>query len=97
MQALKSEAGVPYPRIQGAVYCCSRADFDERLSDYAKKFASSGVLSTVSYHHYPLSVCDNHPPVTIAELMADSAAQSKSFPAYVAETAAAGVPLFVGA
>ena len=95
-KALKSDAAVPYPRIQGAVYCCSRADFNAQLRAYTEKFAAGGVLSSVSYHHYPLSVCNKDPPVTIPELMADSAAQSTAFPNYVADVVAAGVPLFVG-
>jgi hypothetical protein len=51
---------VPYPRIQGAVYCCSRKDFDSSLKSYTQKFTSgsSRALSSVSYHHYPLSVCN---------------------------------------
>lgn len=92
--ALHSQAAVPYPRIQGAVYCCSH--FDNELGAYTKKFASSGVLNSISYHHYPLSVCNKDPPVTIAELMADSAAQSKNFPSYISDVVPAGVPLYVG-
>ena len=77
------------------MYCCSH--FDDELHSYTAKFASSGVLNSVSYHHYPLSVCNKDPPVTIAELMADSAAQSKNFPAYVSDVVPTGVPLYVGA
>lgn len=96
--ALKNEAAVPYPRIQGAVYCCSRSDFDSSLQSYVKKYTSSGnkVLSSVSYHHYPLSVCNGKKPATISELMADSSSTSTLFPELIADVAGSGIPLYVG-
>ena len=90
-------SGMPASRVQGAVYCCKKSSFDGALDAYTAEFAGEGVLASVSYHHYPLDVC-NGKTVALWELMEEAAATSTAFMApFVAAARAAGVPFVIGA
>lgn len=57
---LAIRAGVTYPRIQGATFCCHKASYDGGLPAYIEEYASGGVLSSISYHHYATDHCNGH-------------------------------------
>jgi hypothetical protein len=73
------DAGVPMPHIQGATFCCFQTSFDEGSPAYMKKFTSpsSNVLSSFSYHNYPLNVCGtNKTANTIYQLLNESTVET---------------------
>jgi len=82
------------PIIQGAVFCC--VAFDAGLPGYIRTFVHDGELSSVSYHHYPLTACHGH-KVNIHELVTAEAAESVDRLSSFASTAVAvGRPFYIG-
>jgi len=89
------EAGLPKKRIQGATFCCKVKDWDAGLPSYMKQFQS--LLSTISYHRYPLTHCNGH-NVTLAELMADKSTigEASFLEPFVKDATALGLQFYVG-
>lgn len=92
--ALRSGTTIPFPCIQGAVFCCDA--FNSELEAYMSAYEGAGFFRSVSYHHYPLAACNGH-VVTLAELLAPSAATSvRALGKYATFGKSFGKPFFVG-
>lgn len=98
-KALQSSANVPYPRIQGATFCCHESSFDGGLSDYIHQYGSSNVLNTVSYHEYPLNVCgSNKEANSIYDLLANNAVDHNipKLTPFISSAADVKIPFYIG-
>lgn len=95
-QSAFKAAGVPFPKVQGAVFCCSQPSFDAALPSYVQQFAKN-VLVSLSYHQYPLNVCNGN-TASLAQLMNDSssAGVASRVAGWAAATASAGIPFRIG-
>jgi len=69
VRAIYAISGVPKPHIQGATFCCLNPSFDAGLPGYMTR--NRDLLSSVSYHRYPLNHCGGN-IATMAQLLADS-------------------------
>jgi hypothetical protein len=97
--ALQSQAGVPFPRIQGATFCCHRSSFDAALPGYITSEAAKKVINSVSYHEYPLNVCgSNKHANSIFDLLANTAVDDNipKLAPFVTAAGQAGVPMYIG-
>ena len=96
MAALATRAAVPPRRFQGATFCCDKLGFDAALPAYYAE--NQAALRSVSYHSYPLNVCNGKAPPSIADLLA-TAAVTKNVAEMVPRLAAAraaSLPFFIG-
>jgi len=86
-------AGVPKPRIQGATWCAYQPSWN--LTEYIRRFKP--LLSTISFHRYPLTHCGGHIS-TIEQLLSDSSTdhQAQVIKPYSTESKAAGLPFYIG-
>jgi hypothetical protein len=92
-----TKAQAPYPKIQGATFCCHNSHFDAGVPAYAQQYASTGVLSSFSYHHYPLNVCNGN-KVQLWELMTDDASTHAAIQLapMIKSVTSQRIPFFIG-
>lgn len=86
-------------KIQGAVYCCKKTDFDDHIPDYVKAHTADGLLGSLSYHRYPVSHCNKaRPPPSMWQLLSDasSAEQAAFLAPFSAAARAASIPFWIG-
>ncbi len=93
-QALIGEAGLPPSMIQGLTFCCH--SLDSGIPSYLKQFGPH-VLKSISYHEYPLNVCEKQKN-TIYQLLSDSSVYKSlaDLRSIIDGTDAAGLPFYIG-
>lgn len=94
--AIGATGAIQYPRIQGATFCCSR--FDSGLPGYISKYGTAKVLSSVSYHNYPLNNCNRKNDNNVYELLDDNAATSGAthVTPFAQAARAVSIPFYIG-
>jgi hypothetical protein len=82
-------------KIQGLTWCCHK--FDSSLDSFLNDFNKD--VKTISYHEYPLNVCDKPPQKnTIYQLLDNGATDNNAnkLAPYVTAAASFGLPFFIG-
>ena len=82
-------------KIQGLTWCCHK--FDSSLDAFLKDFNED--VKTISYHEYPLNVCDKPPQKnTIYQLLANAASDDNAnkLAPFVTEAAKYKLPFYIG-
>ena len=97
-KAIQFSTTIPYPKIQGATFCCRQTTFDAGLPAYIQQYSQSKVLNTISYHEYPLGNCNKKNELTIYDLLANTAVD-RNIPhltPFIQAAQAAGIPFYIG-
>jgi len=98
-KSLQTSANVPYPRIQGATFCCHESSFDAGLANYIQQYGKNKVLNTVSYHEYPLNVCgSNKNANSIFDLLANNAVDHNipKLASFITAANNVNIPFYIG-
>jgi hypothetical protein len=82
-------------KIQGLTWCCHK--FDTNLDSFISDFKNA--VTSISYHEYPLNVCDKPPQKnTIYQLLANGASDDNAnkLAPFVTSAVKASLPFYIG-
>lgn len=98
VSALTDAASLPAQYTQGATWCCGADQFNDVFTQYIQDGAQKKLLRSISYHEYPLNVCNHKDDIDVYQLLGNpssDAAPDKLTP-FIGTALQNNLPFYIG-